>query len=250
MSNRARLTSLSVMLLPALSHPVQAQLPAFEVASIRPHIQAGKERSSIDSSPGLLRITNDSVSSCIKWAWRVQDYQIAGPEWLVTEKFDIAAKAAGPAPMDELRKMLQTLLADRFQLLFHRETRVLPVYGLTVTKSGPKLHKAEPGGHTDMRAENGSFVFRGTSMEQFADDLAVLRNVDRPVLDRTGIPGVFDFSLKFGDTSGEMKRALVADDGVSIFTVMPEQLGLRLEPDKGAIEMLVIDHIARTPTEN
>ncbi len=248
MQNRARTACL--LLMPALACPILAQQPAFEVASIKPHIQAGRERSSIDSSPGSLRITNESVGSCIKWAYQVRDYQIVGPAWLVNEKFDIAAKARNAAPFDELRKMLQTLLADRFQLRFHRETRELPVYALVVTKSGPKLHKAEPGGNTDMHGENGSFVFHGTSMGQFADDLATLSAVDRPVLDRTGIPGAFDFRLKFGENNDEMKRALVSGDEVSIFTLIQEQLGLRLEAEKGPVEMLVVDHIEKTPTEN
>jgi len=146
--------------------------------------------------------------------------------------------------------MLQTLLAERFQLQVHRETKELPVYALVAAKGGPKLHKAEPGGNTDMRGENGSFVFRGTSMPQFSEDLSTLSQVDRPVLDRTGIPGVFDFNLKFGESNDEMKRALIAGDGASIFTLIQEQLGLKLEARKGPVEMLVIDHVEMAPVEN
>jgi uncharacterized protein (TIGR03435 family) len=117
-------------------------------------------------------------------------------------------------------------------------------------KGGPKLHKAEPGGNTDMRGENGSFVFRSTSMPQFAEDFSSLSQVDRPVLDRTGIPGVFDFNLKFGESNDEMKRALIAGDGASIFTIIQGQLGLKLEAQKEPVEMLIIDHAERAPTEN
>jgi uncharacterized protein (TIGR03435 family) len=230
-----------------------AQSSAFDVASVKSHkpaVAEGANRERIDSAPGSLTIRNASLSDCIKWAYLIRDYQIFGPSWLMTEKYDITAKAAGPAPLNQLRQMLQTLLTDRFQLRLHRETKDLPVYELVATKSGPKLHKAEPGGNTSMQGENGSFVFRGTSMPQFAEDLATLRQVDRPVLDRTGFPGVFDFNLKFGESNDEMKRALIAGDGASIFTLIQEELGLKLEARKGPVEMLVIDHVERVPTEN
>jgi len=229
-----------------------AQPPVFEVASIRSHKPAAavEGRESIDSVPGSLTIRNASLNACIKWAYLVRDYQISGPAWLTAEKYDITAKAAGPAPLNQLRQMLRTLLTDRFQLQFHRETKELPVYALVAAKSGPKLHKAEPGGNTGMKGENGAFVFHGTSMPQFADDLSILSQVGRPVLDRTGIPGVFDFNLKFGESNDEMKRALIAGDGASVFTLIQEQLGLKLEARKGPVEMLVIDHVERAPGEN
>jgi uncharacterized protein (TIGR03435 family) len=235
----------------ALSSFADAQSLAFEVASIRPRnsADAGQGRSSIDSAPGSLTIRNASLSSSIEWAYHVMDYQIAGPAWLRTEKYDITAKAAG-APMDQLRQMLQTLLAERFQLRFQRESKELPVYALVAAKSGPKLHKADPVGNTGMKGENGSYVFRDTSMPQFAEDLSTLSQVDRPVLDRTGIPGGFDFDLKFGENNDDLKRALITGDGASIFTLIQEQLGLKLEARKGPVEMLVIDRVERAPTEN
>jgi uncharacterized protein (TIGR03435 family) len=238
----------------ALASSARAQFPAFETVSVRLHKPAGAveggNRESIDSVPGRLTIRNASLSTCIKWAYIVTDYQISAPAWLQIEKYDIVAKALGPAPLPQLRQMLQTLLADRFHLQLHRETKDLPVYELIAAKSGPKLHKADPGGNTDMRGENGSFAFHSTSMPQFAEDLSTLSQVDRPVLDRTGLPGIFDFSLKFGDSSADLKRALVEGDGPSIFTVIQEQLGLKLEARKGPIEMLVIDRVERVPTEN
>src|SRR5580704_15608648 len=197
---QARLVGLRIGLccfaLVALALSAGAQQPAFEVASVKPHkpgvAAENRGRESIDTVPGVLTIRNASLSSCIKWAYLVKDYQISGPAWLNEERYDITAKAAGPARLDELRRMLRMLLAERFSLQLHRETKELPVYRLVTAKSGPKLHKAEPGGNTSMRGENGSFVFRGTSMEQLAEDLSGLTQVDRPVLDRTGISGVFD----------------------------------------------------------
>jgi uncharacterized protein (TIGR03435 family) len=173
------------------------------------------------SSAGAQSPTFEVAS--VKWARLVGDYRISGPPWLNDERYDITAKAADPASIertgrscpscaigeiertgrscpscaigeiDELRQMLRTLLAERFQLRVHRETKELPVYALVAAKSGPKLHKAEPHSNTDMHGENGSFVFHGTSMPQFAEDLSTLSQVDRPVLDRTGIPGGLRF---------------------------------------------------------
>jgi uncharacterized protein (TIGR03435 family) len=235
----------------AQASSARPQPPAFEVASVKSHKPSVVEgRESIDSVPGSLTIRNASLNSCIKRAYLVGDYQISGPAWLMAEKYDITAKAAGPAPLIQLRQMLRTLLTDRFQLQLHRETKDLPVYALVTAKSGPKLHKAEPASNTGMRGENGAFVFHGTSMPQFAEDLSTLSQVDRPVLDRTGIPGVFDFNLKFGESNDEMKRVLVTGDGASIFTLRQEQFGLRLEARKSPVEMLVIDHVERVPTEN
>jgi uncharacterized protein (TIGR03435 family) len=232
-----------------------AQPSAFDVASVKPNqaATAGEKaslREHIDSVPGSLTIRNASLASCIKWAFDVKDYQLSGPGWLYTERYDILAKAAAPVPLQQLRLMLQTLLEDRFELQHHRETKELAIYALVAGKSGPKLHKAEPGGNTNMRGENGSFVFQSTSMAEFADDLSGMIFVDRPVLDRTGIPDLFDFNLKFGDNNIELKRATLQGDGPSIFTIIQEQVGLKLEAQKGRMEVLVIDRVQRVPTGN
>jgi len=229
-----------------------AQSSSFEVASVKPHDSTGERRSmeSIDSTPGNLMIRNTSLQACIKWAYDVKDYQISGPSWLTYDRYDISAKASGPARLPELRQMLETLLAYRFQLQIHRETKELPVYFLSVTKGGPKLHNSAPESHTGMHGENGSFVFSGTSMPQFAENLSTLTQVDRPVLDRTGIDGRFDFTLMFGDGPTDMKRALIAGDGPSIFTLIQEQLGLRLESGKAPVSVLVIEHAEKTPSAN
>ena len=230
-----------------------ADVPRFEVAALKAHQAISSERrdnESIDSVPGRLTIRNASLSSCLKWAYEIRDYQISGPAWLQTEKYDVDAKASGPAPLKQLRAMLQTLLAERLNLTVHREARDLPEYALVAVKSGPKLHKADADGNTSINVNNGSFVFHHISMPEFAANLSTFTQVDRPVLDRTGIDGVFDFSMQFGATADEMKRAFIAGDGPSIFTVIQEQLGLRLEAQKGPIEMLIIDHAEKTPLDN
>jgi uncharacterized protein (TIGR03435 family) len=247
---RYRTAAISILLFQPLLH---AQQPAFEVASLKVHPDTSSERrnnESIDSVPGRLTVRNASLASCLKWAYDIRDYQISGPAWLQTEKYDIDAKAADATPLKQLRLMLQTLLAERLSLAVHRETRDLPEYALVAAKSGPKLHKADADGNTSININNGSFVYHHISMPEFAANLSTLTQVDRPVLDRTGIAGVFDFSMQFGATAEEMKRAFVAGDGPSIFTVIQEQLGLRLEAQKGPVEMLVIDRAEKTPTEN
>jgi uncharacterized protein (TIGR03435 family) len=233
-----------------------AQPPlVFDVASVKWNkAAAAGERSAsqenIESQPGSLTMRNVSLTACIKWAFEIGERQISGPGWLAVEKYDIAAKSATAASISQLRLMLRSLLAERFKLQAHRETKDIAVYALVVASSGPKLHIAEPGGNTNMRAENGGFVFRSTSMPQFADDLSSLIFMDRPVLDRTGLPGVFDFVLKFGESNAELKRATLQGDGPSIFTIIQEQTGVKLEPQKGPVEMLVIDHVEKVPVGN
>ena len=94
---------------------------------------------------------NVRLTSCIKWAYSVQDYQISGPGWLNTERFDIIAKAEGPAPDNQLRSMLQALLAERFKLALHRQTKELAAYALTIGKNGHKLHPSESDGPTSLK---------------------------------------------------------------------------------------------------
>src|ERR1700693_3137827 len=105
--------------------------PAFEGASVKPNVghqvnREGRPIAFIDPSPGSLRVQNSTLSQCIQWAYSVQEYQVSGPSWMGSERFDIIAKAAGPAPNEQLRLMLQTLLKERFKLTFHRESKQLP----------------------------------------------------------------------------------------------------------------------------
>ena len=228
--------------------PVAGRL-AFDVASVKPSQIAraggeGSRRERIDRSPGSLTMRNVSISFCIQWAYSVKFYQISGPRWLVDERYDIVAKASGSHDDGQLRLMLQTLLADRFKLKLHREKKELPVYALVVGKDGPKLRPSTADGDSDMQVAAGSFVFQRTSMQDLADRLSDLVGVDRPVIDETGIKGVFDVTLK------SAARAALEGDGPSIFTSLREQLGLRLEPRKGRLEILVVDFADKVPTEN
>jgi uncharacterized protein (TIGR03435 family) len=184
-------------------------------------------------------MSNVSLSECVQWAYGVAPFQVAGR--LGTESYDILAKTGTPAPVAELRTMLQRLLAVRFQLALHRESQEFPVYELVVAKGGPKLPAARTGqpivraGESLPRVENDSFVFADVTLAEFGWMLSQLRGIELPVVDRTGIAGTFDLVLKAAPAA-----ARDGDRG-GLFALIQEQLGLRLAAAKAPFEVLVID---------
>ncbi len=227
---------------------------AFEVASIRPSSiwKAGGEgnsRSKIEVSPNSLTMRNVDLNECVQWAYGVQSYRISGVH-LNAERYDIFARAEASVQIHQLELMLQDLLAKRFNLKLHHEAKMIGIYELVPAKGGPKLpgpkvvdispsHSSE----SLPRVVDGNFVFQDTSMPEFAEKLSQLREIDRPVVDHTGIGGVFDITLK-GAAS-----AMLQPDGPSLFTLVQEQLGLKLVSTKAPIDVLVIDH-AEQPSVN
>ena len=246
---------LHVPLSRAQSHPTVS--PAFEVASVK-RSNTASTRTGVGTDPGRLTITNASLRLCIAWAYGVKDYQISGPAWLDSENFDIVAKAGRPVLEDRLRPMLQTLLAERFKLALHRDTRELPVYALAIGKDGPKFHEVKPGGNTRTRGGRGHLAGQRISMSQFADLLtqAAPHEIDRPVIDRTGLKGTFDITLEWTpgnprpSTASETGGVIESAPGPDIFRALQQQLGLRLEAKKASVEILVIDRAEKLPTEN
>ena len=240
------MTGKGILLLTAAAM-VRAQ--SFEAASIKPTsvktVEGGRWR--IEYSPDSVTMQGVSLGDCVKWAYRVEEYQISGGA--EQKNYDIRAKAAGPGKLSALRIMMQHLLEDRFKLKLHRESKTLAVYALTVAKGGPKLPAANPDdGHHAVETlpqvlDRESFFFRDTSMPEFAAKLSMLRGMDRPVVDQTGIEGFFDITLKGA------ARAILQTDGPSLFTLIPEQLGLKLVAVKAPVEMLVIDR-AEKASEN
>lgn len=230
----------------------------FEVASIHLHQGALRQTGRFIEGP---RITIDAMTAAnlVMDAYEVRDFQIeGGPGWVKTDRYDIGALAPGevaPAVAD-VRKMEQRLLADRFQLKFHRASREMPVYALTVAKSGSKLKENAEG--------TGIVMFRnskpdsptevtgsGAAVDALVRSLSGIPGIDRPIIDRTGLTGKYDFKLnllyKFlVDKSGPQA---MGPDGESVFTAIEEQLGLKLEPQRLPVEILVIDSIER-PSEN
>ncbi len=229
-----------------------AQRMEFEVASVRQHT-GHMALGPISISGSHVTAADRSVFELIRYAYKVWGYQIAGgPGWIGSPSgapvtFDIAAKAPGDGEpsTDRVRQMFQALLADRFQLQLHRETREVQVYTLVVGKGGSKLKESGPGGDpagaTFRPVENGA-IHLATSkgdMEQLIFLLTNNSGLDRPVLDRTGLIGTYDYKLDWAARG-------TADAGApSIFTAVQEQLGLKLEPAKAPVEVLVIDHVEK-----
>jgi bla regulator protein BlaR1 len=239
--------------------PSRAQSPngagsklTFEAATIKPS-KPGKDSRMVTYDPGQVTFSRVSLEALIQEAYSVKVYQISGPAWIQSSNMDIVAKAADAAPESQLKLMLQTLLADRFKLALHREKKELPVYALTVGKNGPKFSTAADGSKRNVLIGDGGFHLMGFSMQNLADFLSRMPSVGRPVLDMTGLNGSFDLTLKMseldpGAAPDEMKRSL--RDWNSIFTDVQNSLGLKLESRKSEIEILVIDHAEKVPTEN
>ncbi len=227
----------------------QPDASAFEAASVKPN-NSGSGSSSSHSHPDNIEIKNESLRQIITQAYRLKDYQIAGPAWLQSEHYDIVAKAPfGTGDGDKLAPMLRTLLADRFKLQTHRETKEFPVYGLVVAKGGLKLKEVEAGGsgmNSNGNEKGGELTAQKTTMARLAEWLS--RQMDRPVVDMTGLSGSYDFGLKYSKESARGETDAVIYPVVSL--AIQEQLGLRLEKRTAPIEMLVIDHAEKVPVEN
>jgi len=222
--------------------------PAFEVASVKPDKPEAGNNSDIDISGNRIHIVEPLIY-CIEAAYSVKDYQISAPEWLRDERFDIQAiEPAGTHDKNAWRPMLQTLLAQRFHLKLHKETRRLPVYALVVAKKGPKLQKSDGSGGSSIRGRNDRYTFSGVSMPGLADMLS--RTTSRPVVDQTALTGRFSFTLQFA-TERELEASKGSgSDDPGIFTALQEQLGLKLVAKKAPIEFLVVDSADKTPSEN
>jgi uncharacterized protein (TIGR03435 family) len=147
------------------------------------------------------------------------------------------------------RKMVQALLADRFKLVMHAETRELPLYALVVAKGGAKLGPAKETGTTVNHGRGHIEVQGANSIALLAEELS--QEVGRDVIDRSGIQGRYDLKLIFApdDRTPDLASSSSTDSGPSIFTALQEQLGLKLEPQKGPVEVLVVDHV-EMPSEN
>ena len=232
-----------------------AQTPTFEVASIRLAAAQGgggaaSTRSQIQAAPDGLMLRNISLGEMVEWAYGLQHSQVTGPGILENQRYDVRTRTAEPEPDATLRLMLQELLAARFNLKLHREQKQTSVYELVVVKGGPKLPPDKssklPASYPRERfpsVVDGSFVFTNTSMPEFAQQLTELRGIDLPVVDRTGIQGVYDITLR------SAAAAMLQPDGPSILTLIREQLGLKLVAAKDPIDVIVVDH-AEQPSGN
>lgn len=261
--------------LPAQSSPVVASNPEFEVASVKPTKSGGLPP--FVRSPDRFAM-RAPLRVLIQNAYQLlQDGQlVGGPVWLTSDRFDVVAKVPDNTSPEQMPLMLRALLADRFKLVVHTESRELPIYALVLARGDGKLgERIRPGAFDCLgaranrqlpiasqpraqvscvtRFRPGNVMARGTSLAQLADHLA--RFVDRVVIDQTGLAGNFDLDLEWTPDNWRMapdgpqlspdipRLPPVNPDGPSLFTALREQLGLRLESARAPVKVLVIDSV-------
>lgn len=266
--------------------------PQFEVATIKPN-HSGMMGARLMMQPGgRFKGDNLTLKFLIEFAYNIKTPQISGgPDWVNSEHYDVEAKPedgalANLSPDDQnqqMRLMLQSLLADRFKLTLRHESKDLPMYVLVVAKNGPKIKLSKDQGPSAppppppsgtgariagggpmprgmMRLGRGDLDFNGVELKMFADGLS--RLLGRPVVDKTGLTGKYEIKLKWtpdasegrmmpGGGPGPGPEAPPPSDpsGPNLFTAIQEQLGLKLESQKGPVETLVIERVEK-PTEN
>jgi len=240
----------------------QETRPAYEVATIKLST-AASGNGGVKEDKAQARFTSIPLKRLIQFAYQVYPFQVSGPGWLDDIHFDISAKYP-PNTKDEDRPlMLRTLLEDRLKLAAHRESKEMPGYALVVAKGGFKLKPAEPvapGAPVPFRLgaippgldlqggfRNSTLLAKKTSMASLA--YLVTRLWDQMVVDKTGLNGVYDFELRWNNDDHNP----VPSDGdslPSLFTALQETLGLRLQAEKVPVEMIVVGHVERVPTDN
>lgn len=237
--------------------------PSFEVATIKP--SDPDERGQIVTLRGTEVITtNETVHDLINLAYWLHPKQVTGgPPWAESDKYDMAGKpdAPGQPNVDQMKMMIQKLLADRFQLKFHWEKRDLSVYAVRIAKNGAKIVKSQddpkgyPGWNFGRTASGTALTFRNSPMSQIT---AVLQNfLDKPVVDQSGLSDRYDFTVTFTLDAGQAVRLGGApvpaadnpDAAPDIFAAFQQQLGLKLEPAKAPVDVMVIDQVEK-PSEN
>jgi uncharacterized protein (TIGR03435 family) len=262
---RAQLPSMSDVDL-AHERPADGPLPEWDVASLKPHPAAGTPGMMWQVTADGLSLVNLPLEQMICTAWDLKPYQVSGLSgWMKSTTFDLTAKVSADdvAAYKKLnvvqrRAMLQKLLAERFQLKVHLETKTQPVYDLVVDKSGSKLQVTtalEPPSPEEAREHPekynkgglsfGSGMFKGTGVPVRSLTSQLANVLGKPVRDQTGLTGEYDISLHFSPEEASSDNA----DAPSVFSALQEQLGLKLVPDKAPVETLVVD-AAQKPEAN
>lgn len=242
------------MIFLALAASGQQPAARFEVASVKKAESGGPPGDiprNMDASPGHFAMRNVPMRYMLEWAYRLQDYEIAGPEWIkADDRYDILAKAAGPATDEEMRPMLQALLLERFQMKVHRETRAMTAYVLLPGKGAAKVKESAPG--SDSRiipGKNELVTFQHFALSRLT--FLLTRRMGRPVLNQTGLTGIYDYTIDISGLSEFSGQPDPAASGMSIFSAVENDLGLKLEGRKQQpIEVLVIDAVNKVPTAN
>ena len=230
----------------------QPTRPEFEVASVRP-VDISKLGDSISINIGTIRgeeITfgNATLNDCIRFAYAIpSDAQIVGPEWIRSKQFlyDIDAKGA-PGTREQFQAMLQTLLAERFRLVTHREQKAMSYYALVPATKGPKMHLVPNVPSAFQGITNGGRIDSILAMPMLAYLLSRFET-ERPIVDRTGLGGLYGVKLEW---ALQQVHETTDAPGPSLSTALEEQLGLKLEARKGPVDILVVDSAEKVPTAN
>jgi uncharacterized protein (TIGR03435 family) len=233
--------------------------PQVEVATIKPVKEPSPNNMHDHTEGRRLSMRYTTLRDLMMIAYEVDPRQIlGGPAWVATDEYDIDAVAVEGVQANQSEEaMLKELMTDRFQLKVHQEQRVMPVYVLEVTKGGPKLKAAEADRPENSGCEHiGVCSFQNRTVASFSRFMQFVV-LDKPVVDKTGLEGTFDFELKWTPDESQFRgmgiRVPPLSDGTTVlpglFTAIQEQLGLKLEPQKIPFEVFVIDQVER-PSEN
>jgi len=249
MKRSFRLIGLTALVAAGAFAQAPATRPSFVVASVKPNT-SGSSSSSTNGSKGQVVMINQTFKRLIERAYNVKSFQVIGPDWMESLHFDVVAKYPPDTADADRMVMLQTLLEERFKLAVHRESKERQGYALVVAKGGFKLKPVEPGGTSSNSDGNGrvtNLTVTKMSMGGVADYVA--RRLSETVVDRTEIPGVYDF--KFSFTTDDQNVDGVEPTGVpSLAAALQDNLGLRLQAQKVPVEFIVVDKVERVPIEN
>jgi len=274
-----RIVSLAISILLATALPLPAQqpsqttaatgaLPVFDVVAIHEN-KSPSDNMTIRWGGDAFVAENTDLISLLMNAYGIRPDLISGiPGWANSTRFDVNAKVSDPdadalkkLSREQRRTMMLALLNDRFHLRAHIEVKTLPVYDLVIAKGGPKLKEdvAAPAtspdpAKTPLNLKPGNFMISNSQMTGVAVPIATLApnlafQVQRNVIDKTGLTGKYDINLKWTPTELQGKTTATDNNAPDLFTALQEQLGLKLEPSKGPVDTLVIDHVER-PSEN
>lgn len=230
---------------------------AFDVASVKRN-DTGQSGGGVGLRPNGYAATNALLRTIVAHAYRMKrTFVIGGPDWIDSERYDISARASGDATEEELYAMTRALLIDRFHLVVRQETRDLPVYALVRARSdgrlGPNLRPSTPDcaaagnpcgmSSTGFTNGGGIVMTKGRTLSDLASALGGM--LDRNVVDNTGLSGTYEIDLKWGPDDVRVGADAAGNDSPPIFTAIQEQLGLKLQPTRGPVAVLVIDSIQR-----
>ena len=229
---------------------VRGQSSTFEVASVKVNRTDDGNSSLPQLRNGRLTAERVSLRQILQVAYGLTALQISGPGWLDSDRFDLAAKAPQGVKDSETMPMLRSLLKERFQLTAHIENKEMPVYDLTVAKDGLKISLFDPSHIPVAPPRNGaaSMIIGPMTMPQLANTLTPAAG--RPVVDRTGLEGRYFCAVTFSPLAAQANGNAADAGSVDIFAALQEQLGLKLEPKKEPLDILVVDHAERTPSVN